>query len=102
MIQGNGLFRQGSAGTNGKDGRDLFNVQKPERPEQRIGADRALGQDHIVGGSVLRQLKGLIQRQLVPGGDVCQCQPLRLCTFLQAGKDGVFGLAVSFRPEVGD
>ena len=102
MIQRNGLLRQGSAGTDGEDGRDLFNVQKPERPEQRIGADRALGQDHIVGGGVLRQLKGLIQRQLIPGGDVCQCQPLRLCTFLQAGKDGVFGLAVPFHPEVGD
>ena len=102
MIQLHRLFRQGSAGTEGEDGRDLFNVQKPERPEQRIGADRALGQDHIVGGGVLRQLKGLIQRQLVPGGDVCQCQPLRLRTFLQAGKDGVFGLAVPFHPEVGD
>ena len=77
-------------------------MQKPERPEQRIGADRALGQDHIVRGSVLRQLKGLIQRQLIPGGDVCQCQPLRLCTLLQAGKNGVFGLAVPFHPEVGD
>ena len=51
---------------------------------------------------VLRQLKGLIQRQLVPGGDMCQCQPLRLHTLLQAGKNRVFGLAVLFRPEVGD
>ena len=62
-------------------------MQKPERPEQRIGADRALGQDHIVGGGVLRQLKGLIQRQLVPGGEVCQRQPLRLHTLLQTGKN---------------
>ena len=102
MIQLHRLFGQGGVCTNGEDGRDLFDMQKPERPEQRIGADRALGQDHIVGGGVLRQLKGLIQRQLVPGGDVCQCQPLRLRTLLQAGKNGVFGLAVLFHPEVGD
>lgn len=81
----------------------IFSICKSRNARSSaIGADRALGQDHIVGGGVLRQLKGLIQRQLVPGGDVCQCQPLRLCTFLQAGKDGVFGLAVPFHPEVGD
>ena len=77
-------------------------MQKPERPEQRIGADRALCQDHVIGSSVLRQFKGLIQRQLVPGGDVCQCQPLRLRTLLQTGKNRIFGLAVLFHPEVGD